>query len=58
MMGSPAAGPLIATRFGFLREEFSIGVIKGGSAGQIDAERIAGPGDTPTVQLNTMAHAT
>ena len=53
-MGSPGCGKtsFITELIGLLREEFSIGVIEGDIAGQIDAERIAALG-IPSVQLNT-----
>ena len=54
VMGSPGCGKtsFITELIGRLREEFSIGVIEGDIAGQIDAERIAALG-IPSVQLNT-----
>lgn len=54
VMGSPGCGKtsFITELIGLLREEFSIGVIEGDIAGQIDAERIAALG-IPSVQLNT-----
>ena len=54
IMGSPGAGKtcLITELIKRLREEFSIGVIEGDIAGQIDAERIASL-NIPAVQLNT-----
>ena len=54
IMGSPGAGKtsLIMALIQKLRREFSIGVIEGDIAGQIDAKKIAGLG-IPSVQLNT-----
>lgn len=54
VMGSPGCGKtsFITELIGRLREKFSIGVIEGDIAGQIDAERIAALG-IPSVQLNT-----
>ncbi|HJB07229.1 MAG TPA: hydrogenase nickel incorporation protein HypB [Candidatus Enterocloster faecavium] len=53
-MGSPGAGKtsLIVELIRRLRSEYSIGVIEGDIAGQIDADRIAAL-DIPAVQLNT-----
>ena len=53
-MGSPGAGKtsLITALIEKLRDHFSIGVIEGDIAGQIDADRIASLG-IPAVQLNT-----
>lgn len=53
-MGSPGAGKtsLISELIRRLRSEYSIGVIEGDIAGQIDAERIAAL-DIPAIQLNT-----
>ena len=54
VMGSPGAGKtsLITELINRLRDSYSIGVIEGDIAGQIDADRIAAMG-IPAVQLQT-----
>ncbi len=54
VMGSPGAGKtsLITELINRLREKYSIGVIEGDIAGQIDADKIAAMG-IPAVQLQT-----